>query len=107
MPVEATSTASAFDPVTELPFHSQMAERLASSDPDAANHLIELTRLLVEQIRSDIAVVGFWENAIKQDEMRRHVKRVLDESSLFNYSDLDQLAVDLVALAKANQHRLK
>lgn len=52
-------------------------------------------------------MVGFWENVIKQDEMRRHVKRVLDDSNLFNYSDLDQLAVDLVALAKANQHRLK
>lgn len=94
------------DPSTELPFHSQMAERLASSDADAADQLVALTRLVVDQIKSDISVVGFWENAVKQDEMRRSIKRVLDDSNLFNYSDLDQLAVDLVALAKVNQHRL-
>ena len=95
------------DPATELPFHSQMAERLASSDPDAAEQLVALTRLVVAQIRADIAVVGFWDNAVKQDEMRQNIKRVLDDSKLFNYGDLDQLAVDIVALAKANQQRLR
>ena len=52
-------------------------------------------------------MVGFWENSTKQDELRKAVKRSLDDSNLFAYDDLDELAVDLVALAKANQQRLR
>jgi type I restriction enzyme R subunit len=95
------------NPETELPFHNLMAERLASSDPDAATKLVDTTRSLVEDIRRQISMVGFWENATKQDELRRSVKRNLDRSDLFDYSDLDALAVNLVDLAKANQHRLR
>ena len=58
-------------------------------------------------VRSQIAVVGFWENGTKQDELRKAVKRSLDDSNLFAYDDLDELAVDLVALAKANRERLR
>ena len=50
--------------------------------------------------------MGFWDNAIKQDELRKAVKLMLDDSDLFTFSSLDLLATELVALAKANQHRL-
>jgi type I restriction enzyme R subunit len=95
------------DPATELPFHGLMAERVASSDGAAADALTALTRSLVADVRSQMAVVGFWENSTKQDEMRKAVKRGLDISNLFAYDDLDELAVDLVALAKANRERLR
>ena len=95
------------DPTTELPFHGLMAERVASSDGAAADALTALTRSLVTDVRSQIAVVGFWENGTKQDELRKAVKRSLDDSNLFAYDDLDELAVDLVALAKANRERLR
>ena len=95
------------DPTTELPFHGLMAERVASSDGAAADALTALTRSLVADVRSQIAVVGFWENGTKQDELRKAVKRSLDDSNLFAYDDLDELAVDLVALAKANRERLR
>jgi type I restriction enzyme R subunit len=95
------------DPTTELPFHGLMAERVASSDGAAADALTELTRSLVTNVRRQIAVVGFWENSTKQDELRKAVKRSLDDSNLFAYDDLDELAVDLVALAKANRERLR
>lgn len=94
------------DPTTELPFHGLMAERVASSDGAAADGLTALTRSLVGDVRSQIAVVGFWENTTKQDELRKSIKRSLDDSNLFAFDDLDELAVDLVALAKANQRRL-
>ena len=94
------------DPTTELPFHGLMAERIASSDGAAADGLTALTRSLVGDVRSQIAVVGFWENTTKQDELRKSIKRSLDDSNLFAYDDLDELAVELVALAKANQRRL-
>ena len=94
------------DPTTELPFHNQMAEKVATSQTDASVRLIELTRQLVSRIRRIIGAVGFWDNANKQDELRKAIKRTLDDSDLFNFSSLDELATELVALSKANQHRL-
>lgn len=94
------------DPTTELPFHGLMAEKVASSDADASDRLVGVTRSLVEHVRRQIAVVGFWENTTKQDELRKGIKRSLDDSNLFSYEALDELAVELVALAKANQRRL-
>ena len=94
------------DPTTELPFHSQMAEKLASSDPEAADQLLALTRGLVADVRRIIGTVGFWDNPTKQDELRKNIKRALDKSDLFAYEGIDELAVELVDLAKANQQRL-
>ena len=94
------------DPTTELPFHNQMVEKLATSQADASERLIALTRRLVTKIRQIIGAVGFWDNAIKQDELRKAIKLMLDDSDLFTFSSLDELATELVALAKANQHRL-
>lgn len=95
------------DPTTELPFHGLMAERVASSDGAAADRLTALTRSLVDDLRGQIAVVGFWENSTKQDELRKAVKRKLDDSNLFAYDDLDELAVSVMELAKANRQRLR
>ena len=54
-----------------------------------------------------IGVVGFWDNATKQDDLRKSIKQSLDDSDLFDFDGLDELAVELVALAKANQNRLR
>ena len=94
------------DPATELPFHNQMAENLANSASDASTRLIDLTRHLVDRIRQIIRVVGFWDNAHKQEELRKAIKRTLDDSDLFDFDSLDESSSELVALAKANQHRL-
>ncbi|WP_419845158.1 type I restriction endonuclease subunit R [Candidatus Poriferisocius sp.] len=94
------------NPNTELPFHGLMADKVASSNPDAADLLIELTHNLVSDVSRTIGTVRFWDNPTKQDELRKSIKRNLDQSDLFDYKSLDELAVDLVDLAKANQHRL-
>ena len=94
------------DPATELPFHNQMVEKVATSASDASDRLIALTTQLVAKIRRIIGAVGFWDNANKQDELRKAIKRTLDDSDLFVYENIDELAVDFVDLAKANQHRL-
>ena len=94
------------DPTTELPFHNQMVEKVATSQPDANEQLITLTTSLVNEIRRIIGVVGFWDNATKQDDLRKAIKRSLDDSGLFEWDSLDELSVELVALAKANQCRL-
>ena len=94
------------DPATELPFHNQIAEKVATSASDTSERLIALTTQLVAKIRRIIGAVGFWDNAIKQDELRKAIKLMLDDSDLFTFSSLDEVATELVALAKANQHRL-
>ena len=73
------------DPTTELPFHSQMVEKVASSSSETTERLIELTVELVAKVRRIIGVVGFWDNATKQDELRKAIKRTLDESDLFTF----------------------
>ena len=102
----ADTDDTGLDPTTELPFHGLMADKVASSDPEAEQRLVGVTRALVEDVRRQISVVGFWENTTKQDELRKSIKRSLDDSNLFTYDDLDELAVELVSLAKANQRRL-
>ena len=82
------------DPTTELPFHNQMADKLATSQTDASKRLILLTTRLVTNIRRIIGAVGFWDNATKQDELRKTIKRSLDDSELFAYETLDKLATD-------------
>ena len=83
-----------------------MTEKVASSQADTSERLIALTRRLVTKIRRIIGAVGFWDNATKQDELRKAIKLSLDDSELFVYESLDELAVDVVSLTKANQHRL-
>ena len=94
------------DPTTELPFYGLMAEQVTSSDADAGDRLVALTADLVAEIRGITGKVGFWSNAIRQDELRKAVKGTLDDSDLFTYESLDELAVEIVAVAKANQHKL-
>ena len=95
------------EPTTELPFHNQMVEKVAGSGAGTAERLVVLTGGLVGEVRRIIGAVGFWDNATKQDDLRKAIKRTLDESDLFDYASLDELAVELVALAKANQDRLR
>lgn len=94
------------DPTTELPFYGLMAEQVASSDPDVGERLVDLTTALVAEIRREASKAGFWRNAIRQDDLRKAVKVQLDDSNLFTYGSLDELAVRIVAVAKTNQLKL-
>ena len=91
---------------TELPRRSFLQTALAGGAV-ASTAYLSLTRDLVAKARGIISVVGFWDNATRQDDLRKSIKQTLDASDLFNYDSLDELAVELVALAKANQHRLR
>ena len=98
------------------PFHNIMAEKVFGTAPDTdtfgtapdtAAKLARFNEELKIKISRAISVVGFWHNPTKQDDLRKTIKRALDGSDLFNYSSLDQLAVEIMDLTKANQHRLK
>ncbi len=94
------------DPVKELPFHGVLADSVTSSASGASAALVVLVQTVVAVVRAHQLIVGFWENPTKQDEMRRGIKVRLDESDLFDFGDLDELAVKIVDVAKANRHKL-
>lgn len=99
-------TGTGLDPVKERPIHGVLADSVTSSAPGAGAVLVEVVQTIVAVVRAHQLIVGFWENPTKQDEMRRSIKVRLDESDLFDFADLDELAVKVVAVAKANRHKL-
>ena len=135
--IQVDRNSTGLNPHIELPFHDLMADRVASwasgSDTDpvgpvvadsvvadsvvadsvitagpvTADRLAALTRELVADIRLTIGVVRFWDNSIKQDHLRKNIKCALDASDLFHFNSLDELSVELAALARANQSRMR
>jgi len=83
-----------------------MADRLGERSSETDARLVALTSRLVDRIRQTVGVVSFWGNPIKQDDLRKKIKRILDDSNLFSFGRLDELSSELVAIAKANQHHL-
>jgi type I restriction enzyme, R subunit len=95
------------DPAAERPFHGVLAQGAGPLNETQSEHLIELTRRIVGHVREAIDDVGFWGNAHKQDQLRKWIKRELDLSDLFpSLAVCDQLAAQLVDLARHNHHRL-
>ncbi len=91
---------------TESPFHSLLADALPDADTAQAAELVTVTREIVAKARSDVRTVGFWSNRYRQDELRKWIKLHLDQTDLWSLPTCDQLAAQLVELARANNHRL-
>ena len=65
-----------------------------------------LTVELVEHIRQEIGIVGFWSRAQAQDGLRAWIFMALDDADVLPFERLDAVSDKLMELAKANQHRL-
>lgn len=91
---------------TESPFHGILADALPDADPAQAAELVTVTREIVAKARSDVRTVGFWSNSYRQDELRKWIKLHLDQTDLWPLGTCDQLAAQLIELARANNHRL-
>lgn len=94
------------DAATERPFHGILAEEVPGADDAQAAELVTLTREIVAKVQRDVATVGFWSNAYRQDQLRRWIKLHLDATDLWSLPKCDELAAQLVELARANHHRL-
>ena len=116
------------DPQTEAPFYGLLgqeleAEATASSQlnmedapfavlsPAQAVVLRDATITLVEHLRREIGVVGFWQNTYAQEVLRRWVVQHLDGQQvdghdLFKLDRLSEVADRVVELAKANRSKL-
>jgi type I restriction enzyme, R subunit len=120
--------SSGLDPQTEAPFFGLLGQELeaeattsaelvvadappAELSPAQAAVLRDATTTLVAHVRSEIGVVGFWQNAYAQGVLRKWVVQHLDGQQvdghdLFSLDRLPELADKVVELARANQSKL-
>jgi type I restriction enzyme, R subunit len=76
---------------------------LAAEDQD---RLAEVAVELVDHIRQEIRIVGFWSNAHAQDVLRKWIVGCLDERDVLPFARLPEVADRLMEVAKANHPRL-
>jgi type I restriction enzyme, R subunit len=120
--------STGLDPQTEAPFYGLLGQELeaeatisselavrdappAELTPDQAAALRDATVTLVEHLRHEIGVVGFWQNAYAQDVLRKWVVQHLDGQQvdgqdLFKLDRLSEVADRVVELARANHAKL-
>ena len=109
------------DPEVHAPFFDllkQEREREAPVRGPDVKWLADLTVKLVEGIiRPSVGLVGFWQNASRQEELRGKIFQFLvgddevllgdhDGEEIVTFERADLVADDLVKLAKANHHKL-
>jgi type I restriction enzyme R subunit len=120
--------STGLDPQTEAPFYGLLGQEL-EAEATANDELVEqdapgaglsagqaavlrnATVSLVEHLRSEIGVVGFWQNTYAQGVLRKWIVQHLDGQQvdghdLFKLDRLSEVADRVVELAKANHAKL-
>jgi len=98
---------SGLDPQTQLPFFDVMRKSAhAVLDEARMQRLRELTVEVVDHVRQEIALAGFWHKPQSIAQLRGSFVKLLDEDGLFDFDVLDKLADELVELSKRNHARL-
>lgn len=101
--------ATGLDPETEAPFLGVLKqEALGDIEPDAEalRRLCDATVELVDHIRQEIRLVGFWQNPHAQEVLRRWVVQFLDDRDLIPWDRLPKASDRVVELAKVNHPKL-
>lgn len=109
--------ATGFDSTVEAAFYDLLKRILAEQDGKQTSRAADgalraATHDVVEQIKASVRLVGFWDNHIKRDQLRRKIIHRLDEtrlddgSDLFAYEWLAAFADRLLELARANHTQL-
>lgn len=78
-------------------------EHLRYGNDDRDADLAELSARIVQHLREESAVSGFWDNPVSQEEARRWIFQHLDNRSIFDFGDLDAIASDCMGVARANR----
>lgn len=97
------------DPKTQAPFFGKLAMKLGGREalsPEQAEQLKQVTIAIVDHIQTNVGLVEFWDRGAAVKVLRTRIFGVLDDSDLFDFDDLEVLADDVIALAKANHHHL-
>jgi type I restriction enzyme R subunit len=97
------------DPQTQGPFLAILKEEREKQGPVSDSDLAWLAGLtiqLVDRIRTQSSVVGFWANPHAREVLRGEIFTFLDDTEIVPFEDADAVADRLMELAKANQHKL-
>ncbi|MFC1791050.1 type I restriction endonuclease subunit R [Gemmatimonadota bacterium] len=97
------------DPTTQAPFLGLLRQELKKAGEghdDRLERLVPVTVDLVDHVREEIRLVGFWGSAQKQEELRNWIVRFLDTYDLLPLDRLPQVADRMVELARVNHHKL-
>ncbi len=100
--------STGLDPETQAFLDSLLGEsvRDAAGEAEARARLRELVVELVDHIRQEIALVGFWQRAHAREGLRSWIFQTLDDADVLPFGRLDAMADKLMELAKANHQRL-
>ncbi len=120
--------STGLDPQTEAPFYGLLGQELEGEASDRTELVVEdappaelppaqaavlrnATVTLVAHVRTEIGVVGFWQNTYAQGVLRKWVVQHLDGQQvdghdLFSLDHLPEVADKVVELAKANHAKL-
>jgi type I restriction enzyme, R subunit len=102
-------TPAGLDPETQGPFLAVLKEEREKDGPVSeadVSWLVGLTIQLVDHIRTQTSVVGFWSNPHAREVLRGEIFTFLDDYEIVPFEDADAVADRLMELAKANQEKL-
>ncbi len=94
-------TIHGLEPHTEAPIFGVLRMRYGKDDRDV--ELAELSAGVVQHLREENGVSGFWDNAVSQEEARRWIFQHLDNSNIFDFGDLDAISSECMGVARANR----
>ncbi len=100
--------STGLDPETQVFLDLLLAQsvRDAAGEAEANARLRDVVVELVDHIRQEIALVGFWQRAQAREGLRGWIFQTLDDAEVVPFGLLDSVADKLMELAKANHHRL-
>ncbi|HOD01003.1 MAG TPA: restriction endonuclease subunit R, partial [Myxococcota bacterium] len=97
------------DPETQAPFLGVLRQEVGKGgevNGEDMRKLVEATVGLVDHIKQEIGLIGFWSRAQAQDALRSWIVQYLDELEILPYDRLPAMADRLLELAKVNHHKL-
>jgi type I restriction enzyme R subunit len=97
------------DPQIHAPFFGVLKQTLGSKialDEARERHLVGVVVDLVEHVRQEIQIVGFWGNSHAQELLRKWVVEKLDGASAIPFEKLGEASDRVMEVARANQARL-
>lgn len=97
------------DPQVEAPFFDLLKEERQKEVPVSGSDikwLVDRTKELVDNVRQTVNVVGFWKNAVRQEELHGQLFIFLTDHEIVDFDNADTVADRLLELAKANHSKL-
>ncbi len=101
--------STGLDPETQAPFFDVLQQEAVGDEKllgAALDAMCALTVEIVDHVRQEIGIVGFWTKPQARTRLRGWIFETLDDADVFKFDRLEPLADRLMELAKANHHRL-